>query len=130
MPWSVVAPDGYPLASNGHRMVFDVVVPRGSRDVQALRRERNPIPFQVLLVGTDWGTRERRTIRLGSVMHTRSALTANWWAMGYYPGYLDPRGIPREVILADNPVESAKGFATRMYAIEHMLHRTGWWPND
>lgn len=129
MAFSVVSPDHHAKDSEGLTKVYDVFIPRGPRTAEMAEHRRRPgYCEQVLMVRHDYVTGHREQIRLGAVMHDTGGLTANWWAMGYYPGWLNPADIPSELIMAENPVESARGFATRRYAIEHMLRRTGWWP--
>lgn len=55
-----------------------------------------------------------KPIFLGFVMKSTSGLTDNWWTFGDRPDY---------------PAR-ARGFATRRYAIEHMLRKLGYWPDD
>lgn len=127
MPWSVLAPDGFPLDSSGSTKVYDLVVTRP--------KAKGPGAYsQVLLVRHDHTTRASEQIRLGAVMHVdRRWSTPNWWAMGYYAGVLDPKiepGFGESVLAGTLVAESARGFATRRFAVEHMLYRTGWWSHD
>lgn len=127
MPWSVIAPDGFPRDPSGSAKVYDLLVTRP--------KTKGPGAYsQVLLVRHDHLTRAKEQIRLGAVMRVDvKHATPNWWAMGYYTGVLDPKIEPgfKEAILDGTMVaESARGFATRRFAVEHMLYRTGWWSRD
>ena len=69
-----------------------------------------------------------RSINLGFIMKDTSGVTDNWWAFGYFPNStFCINKLPDTAYTRYTRLETARGFATRRLAIEHMLRRCGWW---
>jgi hypothetical protein len=107
MDWSVVRDD----------KVYTIICDR--RWTAEMAREVGHRISHVDLVRTDYETREKERIRLGTVMHCFGVrATVPYWVAMYEA--CDWTGRYKH--------ETVQGFATRRFAIEHMLRRLGWWP--
>lgn len=122
MEWSVIAPESHPKDSEGRTKVYDVECKRPAKRTHAGQYSL------LFLVRIDYETGAEERIHLGAIMPTSGrSSTPNWWAMGYFPGYLTADEVPVGKVIDGSAVESVRGFSTKRYAIEHILTRTGWY---